>query len=593
MADLSGASNVVEIFTEHARTRGDHRTVAIVPDPSDPATAQWLTYEQLDRAARVCAQELLRSCRPGDRALLLLPNSAEFVVGILGCFYAGLVPVPSSMPGRFKQDQRRVRGIARDAEVSCVLTAPDELGDVRTWAKTEDLDVPVLIPDVDPAPPAEPFTPHAAGPADLALLQYTSGSTSDPKGSRVTHRNLLLNALAIDTHLPVREGQRYGGWIPNYHDMGLMGHILTPLLAGRGIALMTPAAFLRRPRAWLELIDHFDIGLSAAPNFAYELCLSRVPEDSIADLDLSRWTQAISGSEPVKASVLEDFAQRFAPAGLRSEQITPCYGMAETTLMISTTSDRAPLVLTCDVGELEAGRVVPVADGAAGRTLVSCGAPRGLQARVVDPATGRALPAGSVGEIWLRGELVVDGYWRNPEATEATFGNRLADDPEDTGGWLRTGDLGALVDGEIHVTGRIKEMMIVRGRNIYPHDIEHELRRQHEELRDTVGSVVTVPTGADDTEGRLVVIHEVRRRAVDEELARLAASMRTTVAREFGLRADSVLLLRRGAVRRTTSGKVQRSTMQALYANGELEPLWADGYAAAGQAVAVGAGDGR
>ncbi|MCZ1006990.1 fatty acyl-AMP ligase [Streptomyces lydicus] len=587
MADLSGASNVVEIFTEHARARGDHRAVAIVRDPSDPSTAQWLTYEQLDRAARVCARTLLDSCRPGDRALLLLPNSAEFVVAILGCFYAGVVPVPSSMPGRYKQDQRRVRGIARDAAVSCVLTAPDELTDVRAWAGAEALDIPVLIPDVDPVRPAEPFTPHAAGPTDLALLQYTSGSTHDPKGSRVTHRNLLLNALAIDTYLPVREGQRYGGWLPNYHDMGLMGHILSPLLVGHGIALMTPAAFLRRPRAWLELIDHFDIGLSAAPNFAYELCLTRVPEDSIADLNLSRWSQTISGSEPVKASVLADFAQRFAAAGLRSEQITPCYGMAETTLMISTTSGRAPLVLTCDVAALEAGRVTPAADGV-GRTLVSCGAPRGLEARIVDPATGRALPAGSVGEIWLRGDLVVDGYWLNAEATHATFGNRVADGPEDDGGWLRTGDLGALVDDEIYVTGRIKEMMIVRGRNIYPHDIEHELRRQHAELRDTVGSVVTVPTDADDTEGRLVVIHEVRRRAVDEELARLAASMRTTVAREFGLRADSVLLLRRGAVRRTTSGKVQRSTMQTLYANGELEPLWADGYPAHGVTVTAG-----
>ncbi|MGV9272672.1 fatty acyl-AMP ligase [Streptomyces griseosporeus] len=590
MADLTGASNVVEIFTEHARTRGDYRAVAIVPDPSDRSTTQWVTYEQLDRAARGCAADLLRGCRPGDRALLLLPNSAEFVVALLGCFYAGLVPVPSSMPGRYKQDRRRVSGIARDAGIGVVLTGPDELDDVLTWAGAEDLDVPVLIPDVDPEPLTEPFTPHAAHPHDLALLQYTSGSTSDPKGAQVTQRNLLLNAHAIDTYLPVREGQRYGGWIPNYHDMGLMGHILTPLLAGRGIALMTPAAFLRRPRAWLELVDRFDIGLSAAPNFAYELCLTRVPEDSIGDLDLSRWTQTISGSEPVKASVLAEFAERFAPAGIRPEQLTPCYGMAETTLMISTTSGRVPRVLTVDPDALEAGRIEQ-ADGGAGRTLVSCGEPRHLQARIVDPATGEALPEGSVGEIWLRGELVVDGYWRNPAATEATFGNRVAGDPGDTGGWLRTGDLGALLEGEIYVTGRIKEMMIVRGRNIYPHDIEHELRRQHEELRDTVGSVVAVASGAGDTDGRLVVIHEVRRRAQDEELARLAAGVRATVAREFGLRADAVLLMRRGAVRRTTSGKIQRGTMRTLYANGELEPLWADGYTTAARPVAIPAGE--
>ncbi|MFJ6609051.1 fatty acyl-AMP ligase [Streptomyces sp. NPDC091289] len=585
MADLSGAPNVVDVLTEHARTRGDFRAVAIVPDPSDPASTRWTTYEQLDRAARGCAVDLLRSCRPGDRALLLLPNSAEFVVALLGCFYAGLVPVPSSMPGRYKQDRRRVSAIAGDAEIAAVLTGSDDLDDVLAWTEAESLDVPLLVPDIDPAPLTEPFVPHAADPHDLALLQYTSGSTSDPRGAQVTHRNLLLNALAIDTHLPVREGQRYGGWIPNYHDMGLMGHILTPLLAGRGIALMTPAAFLRRPRAWLELVDQYDIGLSAAPNFAYELCLTRVPEDSIADLDLSRWTRTISGSEPVKASVLEAFAERFAPAGLRPEQLTPCYGMAETTLMISTTSGRAPRVLTVDSDALGTGRVAPAADGA-GRALVSCGAPRHLEARIVDPATGDALPEGSVGEIWLRGELVVAGYWRNPGATAATFGNRVANDPADVGGWLRTGDLGALVDGEVYVTGRIKEMMIVRGRNIYPHDIEHELRRQHEELRETVGSVVSVAVGAEE---RIVVIHEVRRRAQDEELARLAAGMRLTVAREFGLRADAVLLMRRGAVRRTTSGKVQRGAMQALYADGELEPLWADGYPAA-QAVAVAAG---
>ncbi|MFD3514408.1 fatty acyl-AMP ligase [Streptomyces sp. NPDC058657] len=576
MADLSGASNVVEILTENARTRGDYKVLAIVRDPSDPASAQWVTHEQLDRAARVCASRLLSSCRTGDRVLLLHPNSAEFVVSLLGCFYAGLVPVPSSMPGRYQQDQRRVRGIARDAAVSCVLTSPDEHAEVSAWAEAENLDVPVLVPDVDPAPLATPFTPHAAAPDDLALLQYTSGSTSDPKGSVTTHRNLLVNAGNIDTYLPVREGQRYGGWLPNYHDMGLMGHILTPLLAGHGIALMTPTAFLRRPRAWLELVDHFDIGLSAAPNFAFELCLTRVPDEGIEDLDLSRWEQTISGSEPVKASVMEAFATRFAPTGLVLEQCTPCYGMAESTLLISTTSGRIPVVLHCDPTELEQGRVVPAADGT-GRALVSCGEPRDLDARIVDPVTGRALPSGSVGEIWLRGPSVVDGYWHNTEATVATFHQYVTGDDQDTGGWMRTGDLGTLVGGELYVTGRLKEMMIVRGRNIYPHDIEHELRRHHEELTDTFGAALTVPD-AQGTAERLVVIHEVRRRGTDEELARLAARMRNTVAREFGVRADSVLLMRRGAVRRTTSGKIQRSVMRVLYANGELEPLWSDGY---------------
>uniref|UniRef100_UPI000D1A6698 fatty acyl-AMP ligase n=1 Tax=Streptomyces sp. NRRL B-24572 TaxID=1962156 RepID=UPI000D1A6698 len=428
--------------------------------------------------------------------------------------------------------------------------------------------------------------PHPADRTTLAVLQYTSGSTSDPKGSRVTHGNLLANAATTADVFPLTEGQWFGGWLPNYHDMGLMGLILSPLLAGFGTVLMSPAAFLRRPRAWLELIDTFDIALSAAPNFAYELCLTRIGEDKLDGLDLSRWHYAVSGSEPVKASVLDDFAARFAPTGFRPSRFAPCFGMAEATLLVSTTPRRDPRVLHCDATALEEHRVEPAAPGGTSRALVSCGALRDLDARIVDPRTHRELPPGHVGEIWLGGPSVVDGYWRNDEATRATFGQRVGD----IGGYLRTGDLGVLVDDELYVTGRIKEMMIVRGRNIYPHDIEHELRRQHEELRDTVGSVVTAPT-AEDTDGRLVVIHEVRRRSSADELAGLAARMRNTVAREFGVRADAVLLMRRGGVRRTTSGKVQRAAMRALYASGELEPLWADGYHPAAPELTTTAGE--
>ncbi|QIY73925.1 fatty acyl-AMP ligase [Streptomyces sp. RLB1-33] len=572
MVDLVGATSVSEIFERHARELGDRPAVAIVGDPVEPESAQWLTYAQLDQAARVFAQELRRTCPVGSRVLLLHPTSAEFIAAAVGCLYAGMVAVPSSMPGRYKQDQRRVLGIAHDADVGCVLTTPDERDVVLAWAEQQGFGVPVLSLPIDLTRHAADFEIFPADQQTLAVLQYTSGSTNDPKGSVVTHGNLLANAASTSEAFPPREGQMYGGWLPNYHDMGLMGIILTPLLAGFGTALMSPAAFLRRPRAWLELVDRFDLALSPAPNFAYELCLTRMANDDLGGLDLSRWTYAGSGSEPVNAGVLDAFAQRFAAAGFRPERFAPSFGMAEATLLVSTSPDRRPVVLRCDPEALERNRVEPAADGN-GRALVSLGVPRDLEVRIVDPGSRKGLPSGRVGEIWLRGRSVVQGYWRNEEATAATFGQRLGAES----GFLRTGDLGVLVDGELYVTGRIKEMMIIRGRNIYPHDIEHELRLHHEPLRDTVGSVVSVPT-PDGEDGHLVVIHEVRRRSPEGELAVLAAQMRSTVAREFGLRAHSVLLMRRGGVRRTTSGKVQRSAMRSLYLRGELEPLWADGY---------------
>ncbi|MFD0415259.1 fatty acyl-AMP ligase [Streptomyces sp. NPDC127108] len=572
MVDLPGATSVSEVFARHAHEIGDRQAVVIVSDPTDPASAQRLTFAELDQAARVFARDLREVCPVGARVLLLQPTSAEFVAAVLGCLYAGLVAVPSSMPGRYQQDQRRVRGIAHDADIGCVLTAPDERDDVLAWSEQQGISAPVLSPSIDLGRRADDFAVHAADREAVAVLQYTSGSTNDPKGSIVTHGNLLANAATTDAAFPLADGETFGGWLPNYHDMGLMGLILSPLLAGHGCVLMRPAAFLRRPRAWLELIQNFDIAVSAAPNFAYELCVTRVAEKDVEGLDLSRWKYAVSGSEPVKASVLDDFAERFAPAGFRPEQFAPCFGMAEATLLVSSSPRRTPVVLRCDPGALERGRLEPAADGPA-RTLVSCGALLDIEARIVDPANLEELPPGQIGEVWLRGDSVVRGYWRNDEVTGATFGQRLGDE----GGFLRTGDLGVLVAGELYITGRIKEMMIIRGRNVYPHDIEHELRLHHEPLRDTVGSVVSVP--ADDSDdGQLVVIHEVRRRAPDDELAALAKRMRNTVSREFGLRAHSVLLMRRGGVRRTTSGKVQRSAMRALYLDGALQPLWSDGY---------------
>lgn len=571
---MTDTRTVSAVFRRLVERKGDHRAVAYVGDPLDESTHRWWTYADVDRQARSIAGWLSRQAQPRARVLLLYPAGGDFVTALIGCFYAGMVAVPSSMPGKYMHDQRRVLNIARDAKVSCVLTVGAELDSVRSWAGQTDLDARILAPDTADLFPLAVAAIQPVRPNSVAVLQYTSGSTSDPKGVVITHENLLINAHSVHEGLNTDETSRFGGWIPNYHDMGLMGHILPPLVVGGEVVLMSPATFLRRPVTWLQLVDRFDLNLSAGPSFAYELCLNRVTDAEIAALDLSGWRNAANGSEPVNPAVLRAFTERFAPAGFRADNFSPCYGMAEATLVVSAFSTGDPVVQRCDAAALADNRVVPATLDGEYRDLVSCGAPVGVDLRIVDPANGEELPEGRIGEIWLRGTSIAQGYWQNPAATAAAFGHRVGG----LDGFLRTGDLGTLLGGEVYVTGRIKEMIIVRGRNVYPHDVEQELRLHHPELRERVGAVFTVPAGDGSPDGRLIVTHEVQKMPAADAAADLIAGIRQTVSREFGIRAHAVLLMRRGAVRRTTSGKIQRSAMRELFLTGELQPLHADGW---------------
>lgn len=561
----SEMGDAVRAVRSWAVDRPDSEALVWVADP-DERTDERLTYAGLDEQARAIAVRL-RERHPAGSRILLLYSPVRFVAGFLGCLYAGMVAVPAPLPGRQRHEQRRVHGIAADAGISAVLTEAAHLAGVREFLATGGR-AGIDVAATDGAAVADPdaWTPPELDRSSLALLQYTSGSTGDPKGVLVTHGNLLANSAALRDGLGVRPEVRFGGWAPQFHDMGLMAQTLPALFGGSACVLMEPTGFLKRPHAWLRMIDRYDIGWSPAPNFAYEYCVARVTDEQIAGLDLSRWRYAVNGSEPVRAATMRAFADRFAGAGFAPEACSPCYGLAEATVFVSGAPPRPLTTVRAGAALLETGRLAAAPDGTVTRELPSNGAAAAFDVRIVDPATRAVLPAGEVGEIWLRGESVSHGYWGRPDATAEVFGAVTADGD---GGYLRTGDLGALRDGEIYVTGRRKDLLIFHGRNVYPQDVEHELRARHVELG-AVGAAFTMAAPGDATDDPLVVVHEVANPRDRDGLVRLAADMRRTIVREFGVSPAAVILVRRGGVRRTTSGKIERSAMRELVRTGEL-----------------------
>ncbi|MFJ6739819.1 fatty acyl-AMP ligase [Streptomyces sp. NPDC091279] len=505
-----------------------------------------------------------------ERVLLLYPPGVEFAAAFSACVYAGFIAIPAPMPGRYRHERRRLASIARDAGVRVILTQESGLADVEKWVAEEGITAVVHATDTENGDPDAWREPETV-PERLALLQYTSGSTGTPKGVMVTDRNLVANTKVVETCLGLDERSRYGSWIPLYHDMGLIGMMLPGILLGRGYVQMDPMSFLRRPVNWLRMMDELDVNGTAAPDFGYDLCVRRVTDEQLARLDLSRVAAAVDGSEPVRAETVRRFTERFAPAGFRPQSFLPMYGMAEATLLVSGAPHRLPVRTDVDEAALEQGILRPAAHLAPTRTLTGCGPDNGSTAVIVDPDSHEALPEGRIGEIWLSGPCVAAGYWGNEEATEAAFHARTTDG---RGPFLRTGDLGGFLGGDLYVTGRRKDVLVLHGRNLYPQDIEDELRAHHEELDGLHGAVFMVGD-ADGlaAEPSVVLVHEIRAHWGAERLAEIAVQMKQTAAREFGVPIGAVALVRPAGVGRTTSGKVQRSAMRAQYVAGELPTL--------------------
>ncbi len=525
-------------------------------------------FADLDRKARAIASDLQGQGLAGERALLLYPPGLDFLAAFFGCLYAGVVAVPAYLP-RSDRALPRLRGIVADSTPRAVLTTGSRVeGSDRWFAAIPELSGATrLATDTVVDDLADRWRDPGVGLDSLAFLQYTSGSTSTAKGVMVSHGNLLSNSATIQRGFGSRPDTRGVSWLPLHHDMGLIGGALQVLYCGGSTTLFSPVAFLQRPVRWLELISRTGASISGGPNFAYDLCARRVTAEQKVGLDLGGWTVAFNGAEPIRPETIDRFVEAFAPCGFRREAFLPCYGLAEATLIVSGgPPSLPPAVVRVENQAFERGEVLDAKSGDAKSVVGSGQVADDHRVAIVDPDRLTVQPDHRIGEIWVAGPGVAQGYWNQPEATEATFQAGLAgDDSPGSPKYLRTGDLGFVRDGQLFVTGRLKDLIIIRGRNIYPQDVEWAVGRCHDSLADDAWAAFAVEV---DGEERLVLVGEVDRRTKVFEEA--MGAIRSAVASEFDLDLHAITLLKPMTLPRTSSGKVRRREIRGQFLDGTL-----------------------
>ena len=578
MLEHRDSNNFVDHCRNLARRRAQDLAFTWLRDGE--AEEASLTFAELDSEARKIAVELEDRELRGERALLMYSPGLEFISAFLGCLYAGVVAVPMKTP-RNEHAAETIFGIARHADARIRLTDSDGLD--ADWSRKDVLGpLEALATDtLDPRAGVN-WVEGDTPPDQLAFLQYTSGSTGSPKGVQVSHRNLIRNEQMIRAGFGNDSSTIFASWLPLFHDMGLLGNILQPLFLGVHSVLMAPSAFVQKPVRWLRAMSRYKATTTGGPNFGYELCVQRVSPEQIDELDLSSWKLAYNGSEPIRAQTMEDFIEKFAPAGFRREVFYPCYGLAEASLYVTGGRHEEPIVtLDLDGDALKRNEVRSAREGDSSvQRLVGCGrAWLDQRVLIVDPDRHRVLEDDRVGEVWLQGENVTRGYRNFPADQEDPFQARLA---EGEGPFLRTGDLGFLRDGELFITGRLKDLLIQHGQNYYPQDIEWAAGTSHPFFRVDFTAAFTVDT--DDGE-RLVVVQEVHRRhgasleaggTVGDALRReLAGALRAAVSNSYGIHVWKVVFVRHATIPKTSSGKIQRRKCRTLWARGELAELLA------------------
>jgi len=532
-----------------------------------------LTYQELDLQARAIAAYLQSLVPPGSRILLLYPSGLEFISAFFGCLYAGVIAVPAYPPKK-NQKMSRLLAIATDAKASLILTTKELLVNIENqFSDNPELAKLLLIAtDTIALDQAHSWQEPVLNKSTLAFLQYTSGSTGTPKGVMVSHGNLLHNEQMIQHAFGHYGEEVIVGWLPLFHDMGLVGNLLQPLYLGMPSILMSPEAFLMKPVKWLEAITRYKATTSGGPNFAYDLCVRKVTPEQRANLDLSSWQLAFNGSEPVRAKTLEQFARTFADCGFRKQAFYPCYGMAETTLLVSGGLKTAfPVVRTVQETALRQNQVIDsVGDEKESTKIVGCGkVSLDQKVIIVDPESLTQCPPEQIGEIWFSSPSVAQGYWNQPEQTQQTFQAFTADTKE--GPFLRTGDLGFLQGSELFITGRLKDLIIIRGTNHYPQDIELTVEQSHPAFRSSCGAAFAVEI---DGVERLVVAQEVERTYLRQlDVDEVVGTIRKAVSEQHDLQVYAVLLLKPASIPKTSSGKIQRHACRTGFLNNNLNVI--------------------
>jgi acyl-CoA synthetase (AMP-forming)/AMP-acid ligase II len=578
-------ATLVEAVRRRALVDGNRIAYTFLVDGATDARS--ITWSQLDRRAGELATALHERGATGQPILLALPSGLAFVESLFACWYVGAIAVPVSLP-RHQRVKHRLHAIVADAGARTAIGTADIRdrlgtdGDGQavmkglTWVDADAVGEPSAIVSA-----VGVSAPRDANGSDIALLQYTSGSTGTPRGVVVSHSNLVRNSALTAQACGHDSGDTIAGWLPLFHDMGLIGLVLQAAYVGARCVFMSPERFLMRPRLWLQMISDYAVCSSPAPNFAYDLCVDKVDVGQKAGLDLSRWRNALNGSEPVRAATLDRFANAFASCGFRPTAFFPCYGLAESTLFVTGPGENRPSTRRATDG-------TSLADGSASGH-VGCGRTFGdTRLAIVDPSVARRVPPGAVGEIWLAGGSVAQGYWNNPEATAGTFNARLETTTPDEGGglnWLRTGDLGFVSNGELFITGRLRELIIIAGRNHFPVDLERTAESADAAI--ATSGAVAFSLDIDGVE-RLIIVAEVRRehgRAArgesphDLDADAVRRRILAAVASEHEVAVHEVVLLRPGALPRTTSGKVSRRSARDAYSGETLERLAGPPYA--------------
>ncbi|MEM1367791.1 MAG: fatty acyl-AMP ligase [Cyanobacteria bacterium P01_H01_bin.15] len=559
---------LVEVLSVRA-SQQSHQTALIFLQNGRDET-EHTTYQELFQSACAIANQLLKKIKPGDRAILLYPAGLDFVKAFIGCLFAGVIAVPVNLPNP-RRPLTRLNAITKQASASVILTTAVTQEKLK---KLPDSPLKQLASiNTDEVLGAETtFAPKFPDPAALAFLQFTSGSTAQPKGVMVSHGNLMHNFAAIKAAGELSDSGVSVSWLPHFHDMGLINGILEPLYAGYLGVLMPPGAFLTRPLRWLSAIAKYGGTHSGAPNFAYEYCVKRWQSSPITELDLSSWESAYCGSEPIRVETLQSFTETFAPQGFRREAFSPVYGLAEATLMVSGGPLRSlPRTVELDQAAFQQNRVV-IADEQSNltKTVVCCGPPCiGFQIKIVDPDTHQELAEDRIGEVWLNSPSVAQGYWQQLELSTATFKKTLDDET----GWLRTGDLGFIYNNEVYITGRLKDLIIINGANHYPLDIEATVSVCHPGIELSAAFAIT-----NQGSEKLAIAVEIKRSALkllNEAVfvEKLVGDICQAVRSQHELPLYDLALVKPATLPKTSSGKLQRQVASQRFQAGSLDAL--------------------